>query len=85
MEHTILQIQSNGRISLPRNIRKQARISKGEYFEATLGVDGTLCLKPTNDIGSDRGNYLNQRRDNFANIDRRFTSMDELEHNLEED
>jgi AbrB family looped-hinge helix DNA binding protein len=42
----VLQIRSNGQITLPSSIRKQARLKEGDLLEVTVDEDGTLHLLP---------------------------------------
>ncbi len=46
MSHAILQIRSNGQITLPRSIRHQANLKEGDTLEVLIEQDGTLRLVP---------------------------------------
>jgi bifunctional DNA-binding transcriptional regulator/antitoxin component of YhaV-PrlF toxin-antitoxin module len=84
MTRTVLQIQSNGRISLPVSLRHRAKISKGEMMEATLSGDGTLCLKPRKGPESRFGDYLSQKWQNGGMLNEmNHTSMEEIFEDLD--
>lgn len=42
----LLQIRSNGQITLPASIRRQANLKEGDTLELTVSDDGTLFLSP---------------------------------------
>ena len=42
----ILQIRSNGQITLPASIRRQAKLSEGDALEIVVGDDGIIQLVP---------------------------------------
>jgi AbrB family looped-hinge helix DNA binding protein len=46
METQVLQIRSNGQITLPASVRRQANLTEGDLLEVFVSEDGTLCLKP---------------------------------------
>ena len=43
---TLLQIRSNGQITLPASIRQQANLQEGDALEAILDEDGVIRLVP---------------------------------------
>ena len=43
---TVLQIRSNGQITLPTSIRRQARLNEGDLLEVLVEDDGSLRLVP---------------------------------------
>ncbi len=43
---TLLQIRSNGQITLPASIRHQANLQEGDALEVIIDEDGTLRLVP---------------------------------------
>ena len=43
---TVLQIRSNGQITLPTSVRRQARLKEGELLEVIIEEDGSLRLVP---------------------------------------
>jgi AbrB family looped-hinge helix DNA binding protein len=46
MTETVLQVRSNGQITLPSGIRRKANIKEGDLLEIVVEVDGTLRLVP---------------------------------------
>jgi AbrB family looped-hinge helix DNA binding protein len=42
----LLQIRSNGQITLPASVRRQANLKEGDTLELTISEDGTLFLSP---------------------------------------
>ena len=46
MSHIILQIRSNGQITLPSSIRQQANLKEGDTLEVLIEQDGSLRLVP---------------------------------------
>ena len=43
---TLLQIRSNGQITLPASIRHQANLQEGDALEVSIDEDGALRLIP---------------------------------------
>jgi AbrB family looped-hinge helix DNA binding protein len=43
---TVLQIRSNGQITLPTTVRRQAHLNEGDLLEVTVEPDGSLRLIP---------------------------------------
>jgi AbrB family looped-hinge helix DNA binding protein len=41
-----LQVRSNGQITLPAPIRREANIAEGDLLEAVVDPDGTIRLVP---------------------------------------
>jgi len=46
MTDPVLQIRSNGQITLPVEIRRQANLKEGDLLEVAVEPDGTLRLTP---------------------------------------
>jgi AbrB family looped-hinge helix DNA binding protein len=46
MTDPVLQIRSNGQITLPVEVRRQANLKEGDLLEVTVEPDGTLRLTP---------------------------------------
>ncbi len=46
MSKTVLQIRSNGQITLPTVIRRQAHLKEGDLLEVVVEADGSLRLIP---------------------------------------
>jgi AbrB family looped-hinge helix DNA binding protein len=43
---TLLQIRSNGQITLPASIRRRAKLSEGDALEVVVEEDGSIRLVP---------------------------------------
>jgi AbrB family looped-hinge helix DNA binding protein len=61
MTQEILQIRSNGQITLPPELRRKAHLAEGDFLEATLAEDGTVCLKPQLVIDRDQAWFWSSR------------------------
>lgn len=59
--NTVLQIRSNGQVTLPASLRRQANLSEGDILEATIEPDGTLCLKPKLTVDRDQAYFWSKR------------------------
>jgi AbrB family looped-hinge helix DNA binding protein len=46
MTDPVLQIRSNGQITLPIEVRRQANLKEGDLLEVAVEPDGTLRLTP---------------------------------------
>ncbi len=46
MPTNVLQVRSNGQITLPTSVRRQARLKEGDLLEVILEPDGSLRLVP---------------------------------------
>ena len=46
MTETVLQVRSNGQITLPSGVRRKANIKEGDLLEIVVEADGTLRLVP---------------------------------------
>ena len=46
MTDPVLQIRSNGQITLPVEVRRQANLKEGDLLEVAVEPDGTLRLTP---------------------------------------
>ncbi len=46
MANLLLQIRSNGQITLPASIRRQAKLKEGDALEVIVEEDGSLHLIP---------------------------------------
>jgi AbrB family looped-hinge helix DNA binding protein len=61
MTQEILQIRSNGQITLPPELRRKAHLAEGDFLEASLAEDGTVCLKPQLVIDRDQAYFWSSR------------------------
>jgi AbrB family looped-hinge helix DNA binding protein len=89
---TVLQIRSNGQITLPTSIRRQARLKEGDLLEVLVEEDGSLRLVPKIAIDRDQAYFWTERwqkgereteEDLRAGRYKQFTSMDEMIKDLE--
>jgi len=72
MTQEILQIRSNGQITLPPELRRKAHLVEGDFLEASLAEDGTVCLKPKMVIDRDQVYFWSSRwqaGENAAEVD----------------
>ncbi|MCX5971853.1 MAG: AbrB/MazE/SpoVT family DNA-binding domain-containing protein [Coprothermobacterota bacterium] len=46
MPETVLQIRSNGQITLPAAVRSKANLKEGDLLEVVVEADGTVRLVP---------------------------------------
>ena len=46
MSENILQIRSNGQITLPSSVRRRANLKEGDLLEVSVEPDGSLRLSP---------------------------------------
>jgi AbrB family looped-hinge helix DNA binding protein len=90
----LLQIRSNGQITLPASVRRQANLKEGDTLELSINEDGTLYLSPK--IAVDRaqayfwsnrwqtgereaqGDIDNGRTVRFDDIDEAFKFLDDV-------
>jgi AbrB family looped-hinge helix DNA binding protein len=61
MTATVLQIRSNGQITLPAALRRQAQLKEGDLLEATIEQDGSLRLLPKIAIDRDQAYFWTER------------------------
>jgi len=89
---TVLQIRSNGQITLPTSIRRQARVKEGDLLEVLIEEDGSLRLVPKIAIDRSQAYFWTERwqqgerqaeEDLHARRFKDFASMDELIQDLE--
>ena len=46
MPETVLQVRSNGQITLPTTVRRKANLKEGDLLEVVVEADGTVRLVP---------------------------------------
>ena len=46
MPEMVLQVRSNGQITLPTAVRRKANLKEGDLLEAVVEADGTVRLVP---------------------------------------
>ncbi len=87
---TILQIRSNGQITLPAAIRRQARLEEGDALEVAIEEDGTIRLKPVVVIDRSQAYFWSERwQEAEREVDEdiragRFKDFDNIEDLLDE-
>lgn len=57
----VLQIRSNGQITLPTAIRRQARLKEGDLLEVVVEADGSLRLVPKVAIDRSQAYFWSKR------------------------
>ena len=91
---TVLQVRSNGQITLPTALRRQARLKEGDLLEVVLEEDGSLRLVPK--VAIDRSQaYFWSKRWQKAELEAEedlqqghyqdFDNMDDFLRSLEQD
>jgi AbrB family looped-hinge helix DNA binding protein len=86
---TLLQIRSNGQITLPASIRRQANLKEGDTLELTVSEDGTLYLSPKIAIDRSQAYFWSSRwqkgeQEAQADIDNgRVTRFDDIDEALD--
>jgi AbrB family looped-hinge helix DNA binding protein len=87
MSNMVLQIRSNGQITLPASVRRQANLKEGDLLEISIEADGALLLTPKIAIDCDQAYFWTQRwqegeqqaeEDLLAGRVRDFETMDDL-------
>jgi AbrB family looped-hinge helix DNA binding protein len=87
---TILQIRSNGQITLPASIRRQANLKEGDALEVTVDENGVLHLVPKVLVDRSQAYFWTERwqaGESEAEEDLRegrFSDFDDIESLLEE-
>ncbi len=57
----VLQVRSNGQITLPTSIRRQAKIKEGDVLEVVVEPDGSIKLTPQVVIDRSQAYFWTQR------------------------
>jgi len=57
----VLQIRSNGQITLPASIRRQANLAEGDLLEIAIEPDGSLRLTPKVAVDRDQAYFWSER------------------------
>jgi AbrB family looped-hinge helix DNA binding protein len=57
----VLQVRSNGQITLPTSIRRKAALKEGDLLEAVVDTDGTIHLIPKIAIDRSQAYFWTQR------------------------
>jgi AbrB family looped-hinge helix DNA binding protein len=92
MSNMVLQIRSNGQITLPASVRRQANLKEGDLLEITVEPDGAVRLIPKIVVDRDQAYFWTQRwqegerqaeEDLLAGRVRDFETMDDLLRELD--
>ncbi len=90
----VLQVRSNGQITLPTSIRRQANLKEGDVLEVIVEPDGSIKLTPQVVIDRSQAYFWTQRwqqgeqeaeEDLRAGRYQDFDSMDQLIQSLKDD
>lgn len=90
----VLQIRSNGQITLPTSVRRVAHLKEGDLLEVVIEDDGSLRLIPKVAIDRSQAYFWSERwqqgereveEDLRAGRYQDFESMDEFIESLKED
>lgn len=91
---SVLQIRSNGQITLPTSVRLKAHLTEGDLLEVTVEPDGSIRLTPKVAIDRSQAYFWTKRwqqaegeveEDLRADRYQDFDTMEDLIHALEED
>jgi len=92
MSNMVLQIRSNGQITLPASVRRKANLKEGDLLEISVESDGAILLTPKIAIDRDQAYFWTQRwqegerqaeEDLLAGRVRDFETMDDLLQELD--
>ena len=61
MANLLLQVRSNGQITLPASIRRQANLKEGDALEVVVEADGSLRLIPKAVIDRSQAYFWTER------------------------
>ena len=87
---TMLQIRSNGQITLPASIRRQANLQEGDALEVTIDKEGAIRLVPQMLVERSQAYFWTERwQDGEREADEdlragRYKDFDDIESLLEE-
>ncbi len=87
---TLLQIRSNGQITLPASIRHQANLQEGDALEVSIDEDGALRLIPQVLVERSQAYFWTERwqaGEKGTDVDLeagRYKDFDDIESLLEE-
>jgi AbrB family looped-hinge helix DNA binding protein len=89
----VLQVRSNGQITLPTSIRRQVDLKEGDIIEVIVEEDGSLRLIPKVAIDRSQAYFWTERwqqgerqadQDLQAGRFQDFDTMDDLIHSLKD-
>lgn len=88
--HTLLQVRSNGQITLPASIRRRINLEEGDTLEVVVDEDGTIRLIPQLLMDRSQAYFWTERwqegeRETEEDLRAgRYKDFDEIESLLEE-
>jgi AbrB family looped-hinge helix DNA binding protein len=94
MSSIVLQVRSNGQITLPTSVRRQVNLQEGDLLEVTVESDGSLRLVPKVAIDRSQAYFWTRRwqqgereaeEDLQAGRYRDFNRMEDLIQSLEDE
>lgn len=94
MNEPVLQVRSNGQITLPSGIRRKANIKEGDLLQIVVEADGTLRLAPQIAVNRSQAWFWTRRwqegeceadHDLLEGRFQDFSSMEDLIADLEKD
>lgn len=87
---TVLQIRSNGQITLPASVRRQANLQEGDALEVIIDDEGTIRLVPQVLVDRSQAYFWTERwQEGERETDEdlragRYKDFDDIESLLEE-
>ena len=93
MPETVLQVRSNGQITLPTAVRRKANLKEGDLLEVVVEADGTVRLVPQIAVERSQAYFWTRRwQDGEREADddliegryKDFSGMDDLVADLDE-
>jgi len=88
----VLQIRSNGQITLPTAVRRKANLKEGDLLEIAIEIDGSIRLTPQTAIDRSQAYFWTKRwqegerqaeKDIKAGRVKKFDNVDDLIADLE--
>lgn len=61
MSNVLLQIRSNGQITLPASVRRQANLKEGDTIEVIVDAEGVLHLVPKTMVDRSQAYFWTER------------------------
>ena len=61
MSGTVLQVRSNGQITLPTSVRRQANLKVGDLLDVVVEADGTVRLVPQITVNRSQAYFWTRR------------------------
>ena len=86
MPQTVLQVRSNGQITLPAAVRNKANLKEGDLLEVVVEADGTVRLVPQIAVERSQAYFWTRRWQNGEReadddlIDGRYMDFASMDH-----